>query len=65
MINLVKNEEFQSIKTQLKSLSESELKTQNDPRMFGNGSVLDNYPPDRNTHFYENYMNMEDVKAGC
>ncbi|MFH4969497.1 sulfatase [Gaetbulibacter sp. M240] len=64
LINLAENEEFQSIKAQLKSLLESELKAQNDPRMFGNGFIFDNYPPDRNAHFYEKYMNGEDVKAG-
>ncbi len=43
-----------------------ELKEQNDPRMFGNGSVFDEYlyanKNDRN--FYERLMNGENPKAG-
>ncbi|GAA4282179.1 sulfatase family protein [Gaetbulibacter aestuarii] len=62
--NLAENKEYQSLKADLKNLLISELKSQKDPRQFGNGDVFDNYPPDRNAHFYERYMNGEDVKAG-
>ncbi|WP_242157123.1 sulfatase [Aestuariivivens sediminis] len=64
LYNLAENEELQNIKGELKHILESELKTQQDPRIFGNGAVFDQYPPDRNAHFYERYMNGEDVKAG-
>lgn len=62
--NLVEKKEFQNIKEELKNLLESELKKQNDPRMFGNGSIFDNYPPDKGANFYEKYMNGENVNAG-
>ncbi|WP_242120559.1 sulfatase family protein [Aestuariivivens sediminicola] len=62
--NLAEHNDFQTIKGDLKQLLESELKAQKDPRMFGNGAVFDNYPPDRNAGFYERYMNGETVKAG-
>lgn len=64
MTNLASNNQFQKIKTELKNILESELKKQNDPRMFGNGAVFDNYKPDRNANFYERYMNGEKVKSG-
>ncbi|WP_027138653.1 sulfatase family protein [Gaetbulibacter saemankumensis] len=62
--NLAENKEFQPIKENLKSILESDLKTQKDPRIIGNDSIFDNYPPDRNKHFYERYMKGENVKAG-
>lgn len=62
--NLALNEEFISIKKELKNILESELKKQNDPRILGNGEVFDNYQPDRNVNFYENYMKGDKVKSG-
>ena len=62
--NLASNNEFASIKSELKNILESELRKQNDPRIFGNGDVFDNYVPDRGVHFYEKYMNGEKVNAG-
>lgn len=64
MNNLAEKVAFQSIKKELKNILESELKKQNDPRMFGNGAVFDNYTPDRNVNFYERYMRGEKVKSG-
>lgn len=61
--NLANKEEFQMLKKELKSILESELKNQKDPRMFGNGAIFDNYIPDRNANFYEMYMNGEKVKS--
>ncbi len=45
---------------------EQELKMQQDPRMFGNGNVFDNYPygEPRVRNFYERFMKGEQVKAG-
>lgn len=43
----------------------AELKEQGDPRMFGNGSIFDNYPyaqPDKR-NFYERYMKGELKKS--
>jgi arylsulfatase A-like enzyme len=62
--NLASKEEFASIKKELKNILESELKLQNDPRIFGNGDVFDNYTLDRNVHFYEDYMSGKEVKSG-
>lgn len=64
MNNLAFNEEFASIKKELISILETELKKQNDPRIFGNGDVFDNYTPDRNVNFYEEYMQGKKVKSG-
>ena len=64
MNNLAEKEDFQKIKKELKELLESELKKQNDPRMFGNGDVFDNYKPDRNMDFYKRYMKGEKVRSG-
>jgi hypothetical protein len=63
MNNLATKAEFQAIKHELKNILESELKNQNDPRMFGKGDIFDNYVPDRNVHFYEKYMKGEKVKS--
>ncbi len=64
--NLAMNTEYQEVKNDLRTKLETELKKQNDPRMFGRGEVFDNYKysneSDRN--FYERYMSGEDVKAG-
>ncbi|CAM1373240.1 sulfatase family protein [Tenacibaculum xiamenense] len=62
--NLASLEQYQKVKTELRSLLESELKKQNDPRIYGKGEVFDNYVPDRNAHFYERYMRGEKVKSG-
>ena len=64
LINLAENKDYKNIKKSLKKLLISELKKQNDPRMFGKGDVFDNYVPDRGVNFYEKYMNGEDVKHG-
>lgn len=61
--NLAFNDNYKSIKTELKNILESELKKQNDPRILGNGEVFDNYVPDRNVNFYEDYMSGKEVKS--
>ena len=62
--NLAEKEAFQGVKQELKSILESELKAQDDPRIFGNGDVFDNYTPDRNANLYERYMRGEKINAG-
>jgi arylsulfatase A-like enzyme len=64
MNNLAAKEDYLSTKNELKTILETELKNQKDPRMFGNGDVFDNYTPDRNVNFYERYMKGEKVKSG-
>ncbi|WP_439131912.1 sulfatase family protein [Polaribacter sp.] len=62
--NLANDKNYQTIKEELKSILINELKKQKDPRMFGNGAVFDNYKPDRNENFYENYMSGKKVNSG-
>jgi N-sulfoglucosamine sulfohydrolase len=49
---------------QLRQRLESELKTQNDPRMFGNGKIFDEYPATNGKGFYDRYQRGEKPKAG-
>ncbi len=42
----------------------SELKAQNDPRMFGNGKVFDEYRATNGEGFYEKFMRGEKVGSG-
>ena len=48
----------------LRRRMESALKSQGDPRMFGRGSVFDEYPPTRGDGFYEKFVRGEKVEAG-
>lgn len=49
---------------ELRQRMESELKTQNDPRMLGNGKVFDEYPATHGKGFYDQYLRGEKPKAG-
>lgn len=49
---------------ELEARMEKELADQNDPRMFGNGRVFDEYIPTAGAGFYEKFMNGEKVNAG-
>jgi len=62
--NLADKKEYATLKKQLKETLIKDLKNQEDPRMFGNGKVFDNYVPDRGVGFYERYMKGEKVKSG-
>ena len=66
MNNLADKPEFQQLKSQLKEQLFAELKEQQDPRMFGNGHIFDEYPyaSETNSGFYEKYMRGEKIKAG-
>ncbi len=63
MKNLANDPAFAKIKAGLKNQLEQELKQQQDPRMFGNGSVFDNYPygEPRVKNFYERFMKGEKI----
>lgn len=64
--NLAGNPEHQSRKTALKDQLFSELKAQQDPRMFGRGGEFEaepySNPKERN--FYERFIRGEKIKAG-
>lgn len=49
---------------QLRGRMEAELKSQNDPRMIGNGKVFDEYPATNGAGFHEKFMRGEKPKAG-
>lgn len=63
--NLANDPAFAKIKASLKSQIEEELRSQKDPRMFGNGSVFDKYPygEPRVINFYERYMKGEKIST--
>src|SRR5690606_18578501 len=65
MNNLADDPNYAEIKDALKSQMEAELKAQNDPRMFGKGSVFDKYPYSRTdlANFYERFMKGEKMKT--
>jgi len=48
----------------LRDRMENELRSQNDPRMAGNGQVFDNYPATGGAGFYDKYQRGERPKAG-
>lgn len=66
MKNMADHPDLQSLKAQLKAQLYSELQTQKDPRILGNGEVFDKYeyahPETRN--FYERFMKGEKMKTG-
>ncbi len=49
---------------QLRERMETELKSQNDPRMEGNGNVFDDYLATNGAGFYDKYLRGEKPKAG-
>ena len=64
--NLAKNAAYQKQKTMLKKQMISELKSQSDPRMSGNGAIFDRYiyADKRTRDFYNRYKKGEKLKAG-
>ncbi len=64
--NLVGCETHDSVVEQMRSQLFSTLRTHGDPRMYGAGSVFDNYPYSSaaTDHYYERFMGGEKVKAG-
>ncbi|WP_229238716.1 sulfatase [Dyadobacter sp. Leaf189] len=66
MTDLAKDPAYAKVKNALRTQLEKELKSQNDPRMFGKGDVFDSYPfaEPASRNFYERYMKGEKMKAG-
>jgi N-sulfoglucosamine sulfohydrolase len=66
MQNLAIHPEYQTMKQQLKEQMYAELKAQDDPRMFGNGHIFDEYEyaQENMKGFYERYMAGEEMDAG-
>ncbi len=64
--NLADTTEFRQQEAVLREQLFKELKEQQDPRMFGQGHVFDEYPyaDPKVQHFYERYMKGENIKAG-
>ena len=66
MTNLANSPEYQGIKEQLRTQMLTELEQQGDPRVLGNGDMLETYEyvDSKTQGFYERYMAGEDIKAG-
>jgi len=66
MENLAENPAYKTIAEGMRSEMEKELKTQGDPRMFGNGAVFDRYPfaNEANVDFYNRWQKGEKIKTG-
>jgi len=66
MDNLALHPEYQAVKEDMKESLFAQLREQQDPRMFGNGHVFDEYiySGAQSKGFYERYMEGEDMKAG-
>jgi N-sulfoglucosamine sulfohydrolase len=62
--NLAMSAQLNSIKTELRDRMETELKAQQDPRMFGEGNLFDSYKPTNGDGFYEQFQRGEKPKAG-
>jgi len=66
MNNLAESPVYAEIKNRLRQQLTRELKSQHDPRMFGNGHVFEEYPyaDAGQRHFYERYMAGEKIPTG-
>ncbi|WP_236974285.1 sulfatase family protein [Membranihabitans maritimus] len=66
MDNLIEDPAYGEVLSGLKSMMESELKKEGDPRINGNGDIFDNYEysQDATRNFYNRFMAGEDIKAG-
>jgi N-sulfoglucosamine sulfohydrolase len=64
--NLAEDRAHRELKAQLQDQLFSELKAQDDPRMFGKGAVFDEYPyaEERFRNFYERYTKGEKLEPG-
>jgi N-sulfoglucosamine sulfohydrolase len=64
--NLASEAEYAAVLELLREQLFSELKQQEDPRMFGRGDLFDSYlyADERTRGFYERYMAGEKIKAG-
>lgn len=67
MDNLALHPEYQAVREKLKNGLFNKLREQEDPRMFGNGYIFDEYKnvwTGSNPSFYDSYMKGEEVNAG-
>jgi len=66
MENLAIHPEYLAVKKELKESLFAQLREQEDPRMFGNGHIFDEYEyiGASSNSFYERYMKGEKMKAG-
>ncbi len=62
--NLASDAKFISTAAMLREKMESELKSQKDPRMFGQGHLFDEYKPTTGDGFYEQFKEGKKVNAG-
>lgn len=63
--NLALDPTFAAVLHQLRQQMEAELKAQGDPRMFGRGSVFDQYPySGAERGFYERFQQGEKIETG-
>ncbi|MEJ7778993.1 MAG: sulfatase [Daejeonella sp.] len=62
--NLANDPAYASVKNKLRAQMEQELKSQQDPRMFGKGDIFDRYPLSKSDvkDYYERYMKGEKMR---
>lgn len=64
VVNLAAEARYAADLQRLRQRMEAELRAQQDPRMFGQGHVFDQYRPTSGAGFYEQYLRGEKPKAG-
>jgi N-sulfoglucosamine sulfohydrolase len=66
MVNIANDPAYSQKLNELKRRMTDELKKQEDPRILGNGHIFDNYiyADATGVHFYERYLNGEELDAG-
>ena len=64
VINIAFDARHSERKKQMSERMESKLKSQSDPRMFGNGKIFDEYSPTNGKGFYDAWKRGEKVNAG-
>lgn len=64
VVNLVGDSAHAERMQALRKRMEAELREQGDPRMFGRGTVFDEYKPTSGAGFYDSYLRGEKPKAG-
>ena len=59
--NIVKNDNYNSLKDSLRKILIKDLTKNKDPRVIGNGNIFDNYiyAEKRTRNFYKRYMSGE------
>jgi len=65
VVNLIKKAEFSELSKKLEEQLISELRTQNDPRIFGKGAIFDNYiySHEHDRNFHKRQMGGEKLNA--